>query len=203
MEFIACQFVLSFTLTHAAPIWWVFVSINFPLATTFDIDWLTSCLLDCRTHGMMDALIKIRIMITFSWGNFQFSLFVNVRCYFSSACVCVELYQFSWSPYGRWLFKTVVNDVYQYNVMIVIDGTLSRTNDCHRMCVCVCARVFCVNAMDWKSGNSIPIVLCTKRRPHLLAHALYLTHSAQVDFMYFFLWTLDRIGEAFMCVYRR
>lgn len=31
----------------------------------FDIDWLTSCVLDCRTHGMMDALIKIRIIISF------------------------------------------------------------------------------------------------------------------------------------------
>lgn len=95
------------------------------------------------------------------------------------------------SPYGRWLFNTVVNDVYQYNVMIVIDDTLSKINDCHRMlAVRVCAW-FCVNAMDWKSGNSIPIVSCTtqNKRTHLPTHTLYLTHYAQVDFMCFFLWT--------------
>lgn len=67
--------------------------------------------------------------------------------------------------------------------MIVIDDTLSKINDCHRMCVCC----VCVNAMDWKSGNSIPIVSCTTQNALTCTHThtFYLTHSAQVDFMYY------------------
>lgn len=61
---------------------------------------------------------------------------------------------------------SVVNDVYQYNIMIVIDDTLLKINDYHRMCVCV-VRV-CANAMDWKSGNSIPIVSCTTQNALVL-----------------------------------
>lgn len=78
------------------------------MATAFDIDWLTSCMLDGRTHGMMDALIKIRIIITFSWGNFQCSVCEWLMLF---VCVCGNISIFV-SPYGRWLFNTVVNDVY-------------------------------------------------------------------------------------------
>lgn len=107
--------ICSHSLTHSATIRWVFCWHYFPIGhQIFDIDWLTSCMLDCRTHRMMDALIKIRIIISLSvWGgNFQFQ-FSSARCYFS--CVFVNISIFV-SPYGRWQFNTVVNCVY-INIM--------------------------------------------------------------------------------------
>lgn len=80
---------------------------------------------------------------------------------------------------------TVVNDVYQYNIMIVIDDTLSKINDYHRMCVhgaCACLYE-CYELEKAEIRFQLFRAQDTKRT---YKHTSYLTLSAQVDFIYVF-----------------
>lgn len=134
MKFISCQFVLIHSLNLPQSDGF-FVNINFPLATKFDIDWLTHAdvpvkiYVPCWTHGMMDALIKIRIVVlcyaTLGSKKFPVSISQNVRCYFRvHACININfrmslcvIWCGHWSIHlkntsSRWLFNTLLSMMY-------------------------------------------------------------------------------------------